>query len=971
MKKSKVLRRVSVIALSAVMTASVAFAAAACGGGSGDNGGNLSTNDLGYRSGTPGRGTDPNKLTVYIFCNDSDAATNRAICNEYMDAYNAAHNTHYTVDFFNETDKADYFDNLSNYWSNNNMYDIMYLAPRYVRTYAETGAVLNLADYIDTVSADPALSGDAAKAANREVLGEIWPNALSYYSYKKTSDMSYTRGQAVHYDKDQNGFYTDANNEEVGLYGLPKDFSNFSTGYNNLFFTDAIKQAVTTTLAVKQRTVKGGSNETPGSVSKDRNYSQDSGVMPNGKSVVQYAVTGEYTNPYTGESKQAKEGNPAPIINVGVPTRYFPFNFYRYDNYGAALQGGDPLACLCEAYTNGEGYVVTIPGFPNDELKVSGANTVNTNAAYDETVGHITYTYGEYAAFIWAMTYYLNTFDWQKGDGKGGVDYNGLGNMAVFGGEQYEGNSGGAVGAVLYLLPWLYGNDADFINLANALCTYRDEQQNIVGQGADITDPAKWRDYVSKDTNDVTKVNLDGTVRKVAVQYGFNSERFLETYGAFLALASDWNANNGGDSKDAGENNGWSYFRAGRSLFYGAGSWDGATRNDTHLDVLDFGQMPTPVSERYALYSKVKGANYTMEEYSNGATGKGTGDAAANDNVQRTNLSEGKTIYSAADIQKNQMLRQDKWGARMDSVGYAVNGQVTNYTGDHAWKMEAAIGMVMALTIDPEAQVTLTYAGAQFPNFRNQMEQFVDYQKYGADGAFKDMITPEGFSTTQYYTYNDDGSVTVNPAGQAEAKEIWDGYYKLALEMERLVTNTEQNSTTVSQYLEGKTITVGGQAQAVKYDPAYANTPFANFAGSTKTAFLGYAMKVLRMVPLNRMTREINIRMQCGLNAARDSTMYTYNDAWVKDVDARNSTTTMLAYTRGEPVFVGKVQINSSNLDVLRNGQTGIKQSPSATAQTWETPVVYVLKQAQLCQNALSAAVKAEGDQLTKLMQTK
>ncbi len=979
MKKSKFLKRASVIALSAVMTASVAFAAAACGGG-GDQ-----KNALGYRSGVPGRGKDdPNNLTVYIFCNDSDRQTNEAICKDYIAKYNAAHG--YTGDnakgvkFFAETDKKVYFDNLANFWSNNNMYDVMYLAPRYVRTYAETGAVLNLADYLDTVSTDPA-SADP-KADNQKVMGQIWENALSYYSYKKTDDMSYTRGQAVRYDSEKNGFYTVASNgeEEVGLYGLPKDYSNFSTGYNNRFFSDAIKEAVTTVKATANRSVSGGSNpDNTSSVSSQRKYDSNTGNKRTGRnapSVVQYAVTDTYTNPYTDESMSAKDGDPAPIINIGVPTRYYPFNFFRYNTYQEALDNGDPLACLCEAYTdydgdgNADGYVVTIPGFPNDVVEIPDSVAKDPNAPYDTSVGHITYTYAEYAAFIWAMTYYLNTFDWQTGhadngewvagDGLGGVKVtasNGkVTNMTVFGGEQYEGNSGGAVGTVLYLLPWLYGNDADLINLANALCVARDESQKVIGEGANIANAADWRDVVGKASNNVTKKNLDGSVRNVAVQYGFNSERFIETYGAFLALASDWNGNNGGDGDDASTVNGWGYFRQGRALFYGAGSWDGATRNDTAYDILEFGQMPTPVSENYALYSKIKGANYTMEEYSNGATAKGTGDAAANDGVQRPNKADGKIVYDKDAIAMNQALRQDKWGARMDSVGYAVNGQVTNYEGDHAWKAEAAVGMVMALTIDRDAQITLTYAGAQYPNFRDQMEQFVDYQKYGSEGAFKDMITPEGTATMKYYDENGKVDETV----AAQAKSIWDQYYAIAQKMNGLVNNASQNNKTVAEILKDEKV----NGEAVKYDATYANTQIKSFSGSSTTDFLAFCMKVLRMVPMTKMNREINIRMQYGLNAVRDSTMYTYSDAWVTDVDARNALDTMLAYTRGKTVKVGNTAINSGNLDVFRNG---VKQNPTTDGTMWETPVVYVLRRAQLTQTALSNSVAAEADALSKM----
>ncbi len=967
MKKRKFLKRASVIALSAVMTAGVALAAAACGGDGG-------LNEWGYKTGTPGQGTDPDTLTVYIFCNDSDAETNRQICNTWMDKYNAAHQSHHKISLVNQKDKETYFGSLTNYWSSNQMYDIIYLAPRYVRSYAETGSVLNIADYLDTVCADPSKTGDEAKEANKQVFGQIWKNAASYYSYQKgkaiatTDQPAYALGQPVTYNAEKNGFYTDASNgtEEVGIYGLPKDYSNFSTGYNNLFFTEEIKEGITTTKPISSRgvtvsaTVEGAKNETPSSVSADRRYTTASGEKTQGGSaIIQYAASGEYTNPYTGETETVTAGAEANIINVGVPTRYYPFNFFRYNSYTEALAGGDPLALLCEAYTGGEGYVVTIPGFPNDVVKMPENIAKDSSAPYDTSIGHMTYTYGEYSAFIWAMTYYLNTCDWQEpGSGKGGVDRDGAGYLAVFGGEQFEGKSDATVGSVLYLLPWLYGNDADLINATYTLCSAREVLEgggfNYAGAGVNLADAANWREIAGTRSNKVSKMNLDGTTREVDVQYGFNSQRFIETYGAFLALASDWNGNNGGDSKEDSKTDGWTYFRAGRSLFYGAGSWDGATRNDTHADILEFGQMPTPVSEDYALYSKIKGANYTMETYSNGATSKGTGNDAANDKVQRTNVAEGCQIYNAEAIAQNQALRQDKWGARMDSVGYAVNGQVTNYTGEHAWKAEAAVSLVMALTVDRDSQVALTYAGAQYPNFRDQMEQFVDYQKYGENGAFKDMITPEGDSSMHYY--KEDGTVDDTVKPQAEA--LWNEYYEIAKDMEE---QSRQNSTqTVEQYLATKTI----NGKPVKYDETYKDLALKNFTGAMNNTRIAYAMKVLYMVPITRANREINIRMQYGLNAVRDSTMYTYSDRWLATVDARSALTTMFAYTHGNTVLVGGQAMSGSTLEAFRKG---VKQSPDRTEATWETPLLFCLRLTETCQNDLSKAVSDELSTLTSI----
>ena len=994
MKKSKFLKRASIIALSAVMTAGVALGAAACGGGggggtggTGGTGGSGSLNAEGYRSGTPGRGTDPNKLTVYIFCNESDAETNKQICNDWMAKYNAAHNTNYSVDFTANTDKADYFDKMGDYWSNNSMYDVIYIAPRYVRSYAETGSVLNLTDYLDKVAADPSLTGDAVKTANTLAFSNIWKNALSYYSYQKgkmDGADAYKLGQAVSFNATDYGFYTDAGNEKVGLYGLPKDYSSFATGYNRIFFSQGMKEAVTTTPANANRDVKGAANGTSGSVTVQRHYTLATGMnMNNGNGVVRYAVSGPYTNPYTGEPMTATEGDPAPIINVGVPTRYTPFNFYRFDTYADAVAGGDPMALMVEAFTGGEGYVVTIPGFPNDDVSIPSGVTTDANAPYDTTMGHITYTYAEYSALIWAMTYYINTFDGQPflgsgldSDGNPAVGTDGYGGTTigktvkaadgsgsqkdfkakvVFGGEQYEGVDG-APGSVLYLLPWLYGNDADLIDSASLYCQSLKDGEAVDPKVA-IAAAKDWRNYVGDDSEKVSKMNLDGTYREVDVQYGFDSQKFLETYGAFLALASDWNANNGGDTDTASDNNGWAYFRGGRSLFYGAGSWDAATRNDSEPTVLEFGQMPTPVSENYALYSKIKGANYTMEEYSNGATEKGTGaSAGTNDAKQRDNLASGCKIYSADEILKNQILRQDKWGARMDSVGYAVNGQVTNYTGAHEWKEEAAVSLVMALTIERSAQVTLTVGGAQFPNFTDQMVQFVNYQdpQY-ADGAFKDMLTPEGFSNMQYYK---DGKP--DPAVAAEAKKIWDGYYALALEMQELAR--DKSTQTVGAFLAGKKV----NGADVKYNEQFKDTQIGTFVGSSSGAYLANAMKVLNMVALWRSDREINLRMQYGLNAVRDSTMYTYADNWIGNVDARRSVGTMLAY-RGQQLFV---DANKKGLTVDAF-KALIKQDPSNTASTYETPVVFALKMTATSQTQLADAITAERAALEKIKGSK
>ncbi len=929
--------------------------------GSGEDTPGSGTQSDGYMAGTPGAGTDSRTLQVSMFCSSADAEINRRLCDDWMAKYNKAHGTDYRVKLNYMTDRNEYFTNLDRDWANNNVGDIIYISPRYVRSYAETGRVLDLSRYLDVVSADPALSGNAAKALNQESFGQIWKNPLSYYSFirgRATGANAYTMGQPVSYDAAQNKLYTDEGHEEAGLYGLPKDYQSFSLGYNRNFFTPEMKKALTTTLPNEERNVRGAKGDSDGELASGRKYTADTGLRQKfpAEGVVQYAAGGEYTNPYDGgKTMTATAGGIAPIINIGVPTTYFPFNFFRFNTYYEALEGKDPVALLCEEYTGGQGYTVTIPGFPDETFEVTDSK--DPNALYDSSMGHIVYTYAEYSALIWAMTYYLNTFDWQpvtggEADGYGGVPVTAGGrteHCVIYGGEQHEG-LGGINGSTLYLLPWLFGNDANIINDLSASCASvksgKVVEMNDMSK-INIQNPEDWRKYAGDSADVLPRMNLDGTTRYVGVQYGYNSENFIETYGAFLALASDWNANNTGDSDGYSTASGWSQFCAGRCIFNGAGSWDAATRNDIDPDILTFGQIPTPVSENYALYSRIKGANYEMVTYSNGATAKGSGIDANDDKIQRIDLAEGLQIYDAAAICTNQLLRQDKWGAYTDSLGFAVNGQVAHYTADHAWKIEAAVSLVMALTIGRDAQAELTYTGTQFPIFMDRMQEFVDYQKYGAEGAFKDMLTPEGFSDMQYY--NDDG--TVNETVAAEAKVLWEAYYDIAREMEKAALAGD--SRTVQEFLsQVGQANVGGRP--LRYNTAYNYLRLCDFRGNG-SANLAYAMKVLNMVTLTRSDRELNLRIQCGLNAVRDSTMFTYSDSWIQFIDASGYPDSMFAYRKQAPLTALAGSIKEI-----------VKTNPANEARMFETPAVFCFKYTGLAYNSLLEAYGKEEEALKK-----
>ncbi len=947
--KKKLLRNAGLVALSAVMAVGVAVGATACGGGE-------TISD-----------SNPTQLSVYIYCNAADKDTNQRICDEWAAQYNKEHGTNISAKVDNNLDKSDYYTQLANVWQNpESASDIIYLAPKYVKAYVQKGRILDLTEYLD--------EDDYASVTS------LWSNSINYYGYIK-GQTTYTMGQEIVYNANGAngaGYYTASGNEKVGLYALPKDYSNFSMGFNRLFFTDTLKQLYTTTKATTARTVQGPKGEGTGELTSKLSYSAFSGRGPTGtNSCVVYAASGTYTNPYTGQTLTVTEGEAAPLINIGVPTTYYPFNFYRFTDFQTALAGGDPMALLCQTYTNGKGYTVTIPGFPDETFSITDSSYQNTDASYDYKTGHIVLTYAEYSAMLWATSYFLNTFSWQAGNGNTEGDItNGTGGVyistgstpgfyTVYGGEQYEGSDG----SPLYLLPWLSSNDADLIDATSQYCTQFNSSGAIVSENVselNIASAELWREIAGTATNDVEKMTITGQKITRAVQYGCNSENFIETYGAFLALSSDWNGNPMGDTDQNRPDgvNGWSYFRAGRSLFYGAGSWDPATRNDYDYYTFQFGQMPMPIAEKYALYSNIKGANYEMQEYSNDPddveSSTSYGDA------QRSDKSAGKKIYNSEEIIANQSKRQDKWAARMDSVGYAVVDKETitgkTYSEESAWKKEASVSLCLALTANEDAQVTLTYGGAQLPNFVQQCEEFFNYQSsdYQQNGAFCDMITPEGFSTTSYY--NADG--TVNSTGKAEADAIWTAYYQLAIAMAAAAneggSTAEQTvSTFISNYQSGTWQTAynanSAIGSAIKYDSTYADTALKDTVSSTTTG-IAFAMKILRMVTYTRSDRDLNIRMQCGLNAVRDSSMYTYDTTWMGDLDSRQ-VNSILAYDNKQ------VPLKDANGNALTtaNFASYVKYNPAdAETRLYETPAVFCFRQAAASRSNLVKAINRE-----------
>lgn len=673
------------------------------------------------------------------------------------------------------------------------------------------------------------------------------------------------------------------------------------------------------------------------------------------------------------------------MLAIGVPVTYKPFNYYIYQNYEAALSAGDPIACLVEGLTRGDGFTVTIPGLPGWTFNIedaagyekTGANyakAVNANSVYDSTIGHTVLTYQEYGALNWAMTYYLNTFNWASNEPDGWKSgYGGFTAMegsnevhyVVYGGEQYEGKQGNA----LYLQPWLAANDGDFLNAART-SALNPEGQDISGIRSDAYKNKKATEYAGKATETRTKLNLDGTTRNVDVQYGMNTEVFLETYAAFANHGAIWNANAGGakDGRPADNNSGWDFFRQGRSIFYGAGSWDAATRNDSDIATVNFGQMPSPVAEDYALYSTTATPDYdagTLVTYANANNVKGTGaNAHVTDKAQASNPTP--AVYTPAQIYANQILRQDKWAARMDSVGYAANGRFADMQeGDKEyWKKEATASLIAALTVQESEQISLTYAGAQLPNFMRQCTDFLKYQdtsyEHYSDGAFKDMLTPQGFANNAEYGSDPD-----------IGGKIWDYYYKVAKAMADASRNSSENGKTVAQWVETAGYgdydgtEKGSSTKALRYDPQYADMKLSDFIGESGKNYYT-AMKVLRMVNFTYADRDLNIRMQTGLNAVSDSTMYTPKDDWLNELDARKHANSFML------TYFANVAVSSSLIGALQGvTDVAIAQSYSKTEDAdaknhaqWWSPAYYATYYAIRCDQTLKTKIAEENREL-------
>ncbi len=185
----------------------------------------------------------------------------------------------------------------------------------------------------------------------------------------------------------------------------------------------------------------------------------------------------------------------------------------------------------------------------------------------------------------------------------------------------------------------------------------------------------------------------------------FDSPEFKQAYSAFLELNSKWYAHAIGSTKT-----GYELFTEGTLVFYPVGTWDIGYFN-TYTNTLDYVLMPWPCSNAYK--------NSSMAD------------------------------------------RQDKWKARVDSVGYGI------YSGSK--KKDQAIQFIKYLSLSEEGQQFLVQSGAQIPNIESMAKgAYLSNQIKNKDGQ---ILEPEnkqllldvaaaeegnGHVGTTVYTYNDE-----------------------------------------------------------------------------------------------------------------------------------------------------------------------------------------------------------------------
>ncbi len=865
-----------------------------------------------------GCGGSSNTITVEIFCATSDANTNQTLIDKWAAQYKEEHAAELeeagveelNVRFNYTANKNDYYDRLNNQISGGSAADIIYVSPSSIKSYAVNDIVLDLTKYVDW---------------SKYAYDGMWSGAIGSFAYDAEDN---TVGQTVKsIAANGDGTYT-ATTEDgstVGIYAAPKDYSSFGLAYNKNFFSDTLKNAYT-------------------NAANSDAYRPADGV--------------EY---WDGSKWVASDS----YVKIGVTMRYFPYNFYRYSTYAAALAGNDPVAKL--AKLNG-GYEVTIPGWPGDTYQIAASTDADED--YDTSLGYVTYTYAEYSAMTYAVCWFAQVADrvvvnlgegqkpgdhllmtWLNNDSYGTTMPNGNTAYAdsaynvsqrtnnVYGNDQYEGS--------LYMAAWLLGNDTNFIDdnysSVDALETWQENADNY-----------RQSTWVSSGNTDSDGDGLVDTF--VTEDYGLNSENFVEAYAAFLAYGSDWNANAyfSGSAESETAKGGFEAMKAGRVVFYGVGTWDMQQFNNTAIDKLNVGIMPTPISEDYAIASKVKDYKYEAAYYSNDYTANWTENDATLDAALKsggnaltapagyTRVASGYdpyddswTITAQAGSAWRTMMdaRQDEWFARMDTVGFALNSDILK---DPEWKIAAAADLCAYLAMGEDAQVALTYSGSQISSLRAQCKDYVFYLDNGADAAFAKMISPDGIAANNntltvteselgyvkdYYggariLLTDEMEATINAAladTTLEGEEIW--YF--AVGAANYMYDNRRNGTTVETYITARFPSLVD----------YLNEDYKTLDIGTFAAYGGANMvyKSLNMVSLDKAARNLQVRM-AAFNGRQDTSTYTYDSSWIDGAFMYYRNNALIAYNENRDAGAFDLLDRTNTCKALVKEATGQSQ---------------------------------------------
>ena len=301
--------------------------------------------------------------------------------------------------------------------------------------------------------------------------------------------------------------------------------------------------------------------------------------------------------------------------------------------------------------------------------------------------------------------------------------------------------------------------------------------------------------------------------------------------------------------------------------------------------------MPEPVSESYSPYARIKDANYESREYG--------------EEPVTTAIAEGSDEWI-----DYQAPRQDTWAARLDTVGYGVNADVLEEFGEDSWQVKACADLCAFLALDPELQNALTYAGSQLTSFRDQGVSYLYYQQDISDDFYSDpdsvatynfnnMITPDGNGENQLTVTVDEitrAGLTPQalglPANASGTVTIGDGS-TYTIENGVLPSQLRETSpiwtfvTTVATKMFNDHTTAGGTIKE------YINNNFPSLSGYLNGYFengdmslvtgAAYAYKCLNLIALNYEDRKLQMRMAGGDNGALETSMYTYNSAWIDE----------------------------------------------------------------------------------------